>query len=99
MEPTAPAAPDTKTVSPGLGSPSLSRPTHAVWPGIPATPRKDWGWIGRLGSLFIPTLAGAATNASRQPAMDVTRSPGLYPLSREASTWPTAPPVIGWLSS
>ena len=38
MAPTAPAAPEMKTRSPGLSSATL-RPTHAVMPGMPSTPR------------------------------------------------------------
>jgi NADPH-dependent curcumin reductase len=34
--PTAPAAPDTTTVSPGFGSPTSSRPKYAVMPGMTA---------------------------------------------------------------
>lgn len=34
-EPTAPAAPETKTVSPDLGWPMSRRPKYAAGPGIP----------------------------------------------------------------
>src|SRR5690349_6046670 len=38
-EPTAPAAPDTNTVSPSWTGAMRVRPTYAVIPGIPSTPR------------------------------------------------------------
>ena len=37
--PTAPEAADTTTVSPAFGWQMSSRPTHAVTPGMPSTPR------------------------------------------------------------
>ena len=36
--PTAPEAAETTTVSPAFGCPMSSRPTYAVWPGMPRTP-------------------------------------------------------------
>ena len=36
-EPVAPAAPDTRTVSPLTGRPTLNRPHHAVIPVVPST--------------------------------------------------------------
>ena len=36
--PTAPAAADTRTVSPGAGRPMSRSPTYAVIPGMPSTP-------------------------------------------------------------
>ena len=38
-EPVAPAAPETTSVSPGLGCPISVRPYHPVKPGTPRTPR------------------------------------------------------------
>ncbi len=39
MLPTAPAAPDTTTVSPSRSSPVSSRPKYAVIPGMPSAAR------------------------------------------------------------
>ncbi len=38
IEPTAPEAAETTTVSPAFGRPMSRRPTYAVSPGIPRTP-------------------------------------------------------------
>jgi hypothetical protein len=42
-DPTAPDAAETNTTSPGLSIAILSKPTQAVSPGMPATPRNAWG--------------------------------------------------------
>src|SRR2546421_659099 len=42
-DPTAPEAADTNTTSPGLGIAIFTKPTQAVSPGMPATPRNAWG--------------------------------------------------------
>ena len=39
MVPTAPAAPETTTVSPALASATSRRPKYAVIPGMPSAPR------------------------------------------------------------
>ena len=38
-EPTAPAAPETNTMSPSCSSATRGSPTYAVRPGMPSTPR------------------------------------------------------------
>src|SRR6267154_5272928 len=89
-EPTAPEAADTNTTSPGLGIAIFSKPTQAVSPGMPATPRKAWGGSPNVASFC--RLAAGALNHSRQPNQDETRSPGLNRGSSEVATWPIAPP-------
>ena len=87
---TAPAATETNTTSPGLSVAILSKPTQAVSPGMPATPRNAWGGSPNVSS-FCRVPAGAL-NRSRQPNTEETRSPGLNQGSMEAATSPIAPP-------
>ncbi len=92
-DPTAPAAPDTNTVSPSFGRPTSSRPTYAVKPGIPSTPRAvDTGASeGSTGRSPAPSLSAH----SRQPRLWTTHVLSGHCGLREATTWPTAPPVSG----
>jgi hypothetical protein len=39
IDPTAPAAPETSTVSPSFRAPTSSSPKYAVMPGMPSAPR------------------------------------------------------------
>src|SRR6202166_3475310 len=89
-DPTAPDAAETNTTSPSLSVAILSKPTQAVSPGIPATPRNAWGGSPNVSS-FCRVPAGAL-NRSRQPNQEETRSPGLNRGSSEAATSPIAPP-------
>src|SRR3984893_4714785 len=89
-DPTAPDAAETKTTSPGLSIAILSKPTQAVSPGMPATPRNACGGSPNVSS-FCSVPAGAL-NRSRQPNQEETRSPGLNRGSSEAATSPIAPP-------
>src|SRR6266850_2262833 len=89
-DPTAPEAAETNTTSPGLGIAILSKPTQAVSPGMPATPRNAWGGSPTVSSCC--RLAAGALNRSRQPNQEETRSPGLNRGSSEAATSPIAPP-------
>src|SRR5712675_2345912 len=89
-DPTAPEAADTSTTSPGLGIAIFSKPTQAVSPGMPATPRNAWGASPNVSSFC--RLAAGALNRSRQPNQEETRSPGLNRGSSEAATSPIAPP-------
>src|SRR6266404_3822527 len=89
-DPTAPDAAETNTTSPGLSIAILSKPTQAVSPGMPATPRNAWGGSPNVSS-FSRVPAGAL-NHSRQPNQEETRSPGLNRGSSEAATSPIAPP-------
>src|SRR5437763_740543 len=50
--PTAPAAPDTTTVSPGLGWQMSSSPKYAVMPVMPSVPRNS-GSGATLGSTLV----------------------------------------------
>ena len=50
--PTAPAAPETTTVSPSWGLPISSRPKYAVIPGMPSVPRYV-GSGASAGSILI----------------------------------------------
>src|SRR6195256_6972516 len=88
-DPTAPDATETNTTSPGLSVAILSKPTQAVSPGMPATPRNAWGGSPTVSS-FCRVPAGAL-NRSRQPNTEETRSPGLNRGSSEAGTLPMAP--------
>src|SRR5882672_10377668 len=89
-DPTAPDAAETKTTSPGLSIAILSKPTHAVSPGMPATPRNACGGSPSVSS-FCRLPAGALYH-SRQPNQEETRSPGFNRGSSEAATSPIAPP-------
>src|SRR5207344_1593553 len=89
-DPTAPEAAETNTTSPGLGCAILSKPTQAVSPGMPATPRNAWGGSPNVSS--ICTVSAGALNRSRQPNQEETRSPGLNRGSSEAVTSPIAAP-------
>src|SRR5438128_11366243 len=57
-DPTAPDAAETNTMSPGLSIAILSKPTQAVSPGMPATPRNAWGGSPNVSS-FCRVPAGA----------------------------------------
>src|ERR1700737_1389730 len=89
-DPTAPDAAETKTTSPGLSIAILSKPTQAVSPGMPATPRNAWGGSPNVSS-FRRFPAGAMTPPP-QPNQEETRSSGLNRGSSEAATSPIAPP-------
>jgi Domain of unknown function (DUF4331) len=84
---------ETKTTSPGLSAAIFNRPTQAVRPGMPTTPRNAWGGSPKMSS-FCKFEAGAL-NDSRQPNTVETRSPGLSRESLEAMTSPIAPPCSG----
>src|ERR1700687_4261485 len=85
-DPTAPDAAETKTTSPGLSIAILSKPTQAVSPGMPATPRNAWGGSPNV-SRFCRVPAGALYH-SRQPHQEETRTPVLNRGSSEAVTSP-----------
>src|SRR4030088_3058567 len=89
-DPTAPAATETNTTSPSLSVAILSKPTQAVSPGMPATPKNAWGGSPNVSS-FCRVPAGALTR-SRQLNTEETRSPGLNRGSSEAATSQIAPP-------
>jgi len=98
-EPTAPAAAETNTVSPGLALATRSRPIHAVPPVSPILCRKVCGVIpaasASAGSL-LGIMSSPMTPPSRHPPMWRTRSPGAKPSILLSTTSPIAPPVIGW---
>src|ERR1700692_4647055 len=80
-DPTAPDAAETNTTSPGLGSAILSKPTQAVSPGMPATPRNAWGGspnvssFCRLGAGALgPANAGGAELATFEARMVGSRN-------------------------
>src|ERR1700680_2210603 len=62
-DPTAPDAAETKTTSPGLSIAILSKPTQAVSPGMPATPRNAWGGSPN-GSRFCSVPAGSVYHSA-----------------------------------
>src|SRR6187397_2271999 len=69
-----------------------SKPTHAVRPGMPRTPSAvEMG--ATAGSTAIkPRPSDSAY--SRQPSQFVTHEPSGTRSLRDATTWPTAPPLI-----
>src|SRR3981189_2800292 len=73
-DPTAPEAADTNTTSPGLGIAILSKPTQAVSPGMPATPRNAWGGSPNVSSFC--RLAAGAFDRLRQPTPEGAGAPG-----------------------
>jgi hypothetical protein len=75
-EPTAPAAADTTTVSPGCGLPMSRIPTHAVSPVIPSAPIYALGEIPSATSTGNKGIASEATAYSCQP-------------TRPCTVWPT----------
>jgi len=92
-DPTAPAAPDTTTVSPGFGwqmfqKSEVSRhPRHGPARPAPSRPERasDRVWAGphRLRPAY-----------SCQPQYPRTKSPGASSLLRDSTTRPTVPPTI-----
>jgi hypothetical protein len=90
--PTAPAAPETKIVSPSSGRPISKSPYQAVKPGIPSTPSAvDTGaTAGSIGRRPDPSESAH----SRQPRECTTQSPSACRGLRETAIRPTAPPVI-----
>ena len=92
--PTAPAAPETKTSSPGANSATRNSPAYAVSPGMPRTPR--W-WVGETPSELgqHPDLGGRGRSAtSRHAASASTSAPTGTASDRDSTTRPTAPPCI-----
>src|SRR5689334_12372902 len=65
-EPTAPAAAETTTVSPGFGCPRSYSPTYAVMPGMPSTPSAV-----DSGAAFASSLIGP-NGPTRAPALFAT---------------------------
>src|SRR4030081_110404 len=70
-DPTAPDAAETNTTSAGFSITILSKPTQAVSPGMPATPRNACGGSPNVSSFF--SVTAGALNRSRQPNQDETR--------------------------
>ncbi len=97
-EPTAPAAPEITSTSPGFGRPTCSTPMYAVRPVIPSTPSAA---AGDTPSGTGSRRAASSAAYSRQPSGPLTRAPGAYFAEREASTspmpWPgmTLPMSVG----
>ena len=94
--PVAPAAPDTTTNSPGLGSPMRRRPKYAVRPVNPSTERASMALrrgpspVSGTGSVCLLALR---TAYSVQPALLVRTSwPGLWDGDFEAMMRPTLLP-------
>ena len=91
-EPTAPAAPDTTTTSPGFASPTSSSPKYAVIPGMPSVERKT-GSGARRWSTFVSSFS-LRIAYSCTPRLPTTWSPGLKRRLFEATTAPTPPARI-----
>src|SRR5258707_6128468 len=90
-DPTAPEAAETNTTSPGLDIAILSKPTQAVSPGMPATPRNAWGGSPNVSS-FCRVPAGAVDHPP-PPNNQESRTPGTKRRTSETGTLPlSAPP-------
>ena len=87
--PTAPAAPDTTTVSPAWGLPMSSNPKYAVIPGMPSTPRYVVSGANFVSSLRTPKLPEIAYCCT--PKFPPTASPTANPGCFDAMTSPTPP--------
>src|SRR5258706_8264689 len=74
-DPTAPEAAETNTTSPGLGIAILSKPTQAVSPGMPATPRNAWG--GGPGVSSFCRLAAGGFDPAPRPNPEGARTPAV----------------------
>src|SRR5881409_1447391 len=96
-EPTAPAAAETTTVSPGFGWPMSRSPTYAVIPGIPRTPSAVESGAA-FGSSFR-TPAPRESAYACQPVGPTTKLPVGNAALFEAMTSLTAPPTMGVPSS
>ncbi len=90
--PTAPAAPETTTVSPGFGPHTSSSPKYAVMPGMPST-FSHCGIEPSRRSIFCSARAGRQAYACA-PTRPPTMSPAARPGSAEASTRPMPPARI-----
>ena len=88
----APAAPETTSVSPGLGLPIILSPYQPVKPGIPRTPR--YAASGSDGSTGL-SPSPLETKYSRQPSMLLTTAPSLSEGCVDRTTRPMARPSIG----
>jgi hypothetical protein len=93
MEPTAPAAPETTTVSPSFGLPMSSSAAYAVSPTIPRTPR-DHETGAMAGSILRSPLPSERPYAC-QPSLVRTMSPALKRGFFDAITSATVCPTIG----
>src|SRR5258705_9595143 len=85
-DPTAPEAAETKTTSPGLGIAILSKPTQAVSPGMPATPRNACG--GRPNVSSFCTLPAGAVKPLGHPNPKENKTPNLKLRSAEDPNFP-----------
>ncbi len=90
--PTAPDAAETTTVSPALGRPMSRRPTYAVIPGMPSTPRAVVRGASFGSSFRRPTVLATAWDC--QPLKPRTKSPFGNAGLLEAITSLTVPPTI-----
>src|SRR3954471_22003644 len=95
--PTAPEAADTTTVSPAFGWQMSSRPSQAVTPGMPSTPRYVEGDT-RLASTLLSPLP-SDTPYCCQPNMPSTVSPFANFAFFDSTTSPTVPPIMTSSSS
>src|SRR6266851_962860 len=91
-DPVAPAAPETTSVSPGLGLPIILSPYQPVKPGIPSTPR--YAARGSDGSTGL-SPSPLDTKYSRQPSMLLTTAPSLSEGCLDSTMRPMARPSIG----
>ena len=88
-EPTAPAAPDTTTVSPSCRSPTSSRPKYAVMPVMPSAP--TWVLSGATPASTFSSWSPGSSAYSCAPSTPETWSPSAKRSSPDATTRPTPP--------
>ena len=74
-EPTAPAAAETTTVSPGCGLPMSVSPTQAVRPVMPSAPSAKLGDVSPRSGTGSNGAASEATTHSCQPVRPWTSWP------------------------
>src|SRR5713101_3527455 len=84
IDPTAPDAAETTTVSPGFGWPMSSRPTYAVKPGMPRTPIAVEIGTSRASSLRRSLGFDAAYCC--HPSYPATMSPARKSVCRDSTT-------------
>src|SRR5713226_8596951 len=91
-EPTAPAAPDTTTLSNGLIAQTSCNPKYAVRPVKPSAPKAVDTGAAVLSSLRQPDPF--ETTCSCHPVCPTTMSPAEKPVFFDSTTSATPPPTI-----
>ena len=98
--PTAPVAALTTIVCPALGSIILTKPYHAVTPGMPTAPRYALNGMCVVSTFRnAPNWVASTTLYCCQPPMPTTLSPTLNLSFCDSTTSPTVPPPMVWPSA